>query len=268
MRHTVAIATNLEIPEHGLRMRFSMAFAALDDGPVLRMTFGTQKGAVFRVASLKHVISLPVATAACLLGNVGSIDDLHGAMGRMTRKALSLGCALFVWLMALQAFRDGPVSGVVARRAVKLGVLGDIRLHFLVHLGMTYGTALFQLANRRDQLRGVRFVVAFYASYEVRAMNLIVTVGTLGHDCLILCLAGTVDMEFHVALRTVYFMLSPFVLDQIEIVLVTPPALLRPQRLHIRCIGRRLTAGSLRSHKIDQPPRQEPVKQDTDRTNV
>jgi hypothetical protein len=224
MRHTVAIATNLEIPEHGLRMRFSMAFAALDDGPVLRMTFGTQKGAVFRVASLKHVISLPVATAACLLGNVGSIDDLHGAMGRMTRKALSLGCALFVWLMALQAFRDGPVSGVVARRAVKLGVLGDIRLHFLVHLGMTYGTALFQLANRRDQLRGVRFVVAFYAGYE--------------------------------ALRTVYFMLSPFVLDQIEIVLVTPPALLRPQRLHIRCIGRLLAPGSVGLGKTNRPQRE------------
>jgi len=237
MRHTVAIATNLEIPEHGFRMRFSMAFGTLDDGPVLGMAFGTQKGAVFRVASLKHVISLPVATAACLLGNVGSIDDLHGAMGRMTCKALGLGGALLVWLMALQAFRDGLVFGVVTRRAVKLGVLGDIRLHFLVRLGMTYRTALFQLARRRDQLRGVRFVVAFYASYEVRAMDLVVTGGALGHDCLILCLAGTVNMELHVALRTVYSMLSPFVFNQVKIVLMTPATLLRPQRLHIHCIG-------------------------------
>jgi hypothetical protein len=237
MRHTVAITTNLEIPEHGLRVGFGMAFATLDDGPVLGMTFGAQKSTVFRVASLKYVISLPVATAACLLGDVGSIDDLHGAMGRMTRKALGLGRALFVWLMALQAFRDGLVSGVVTRRAVELGVLGNVRLHFLIRLGMTYGTTLFQLARRRDQLRGVRFVVAFYASYEVRAVHLIVTVGTLGHDCLILGLARAVDMELHVAFRTVYSMLSPFVFDQVEIVLMTPAALLRPQRLHIRCIG-------------------------------
>jgi hypothetical protein len=237
MSHTVAITTNPEIPEHGLRVGLGMAFATLDDGPVLGMTFGTQKGAVFRIASLEHVISLPVATAARLLGDVGSIDDLHGAMGRMTRKALGLGRALFVWLMALQAFRDGPVSGVVARCAVKLCVLGNVRLHFLVHLGMTYRTALFQLTRRRDQLRGVRFVVAFHTFYEVRAMDLIVTVGALGHDCLILGLAWAVDMELHVAFRTVYSMLSPFVLDQVEIVLMTPAALLRPQRLHIRCIG-------------------------------
>jgi hypothetical protein len=267
MRHTVAIAANPEIPEHGLRVRLGMAFPTLDDGAMLGMAFGTQKGTVFRVASLKHVISLPVAAAACLLRNVGFIDDLHGAMGRMTRKAFGLGRALFVWLMALQAFRDGLVSGMVARRAVKLGVLGNVRLHLLVCLRMTYGTALFQLANRRDQLRGMRFVVALRASCKVRPMDLVVTIGTLGHDCLIRGLSRTVDMKLHMAFRTGYSMLSPFVFDQIEIVPVTAPALLRSQWLHIRRIGRRLTAGSLGPGKTNQPPREQPAKQDTHRQN-
>lgn len=122
--------------------------------------------------------------------------------------------------------------------AIELRMLRYVCLHLPVHIGMAHVTAFLQGSAGRDLHWSVRISMTFGTLCQVRSVYQLVTCRTLREDIFIFYPARAIDVEFYMALLTVYPVLTALGLYKVIKAWMTPPTLFRFDGLSLNGIRR------------------------------